>query len=100
MKWNPYLGEWVILPEAATVSDDELRRAALQRIADNAKIVTSQNVDGTYTHTYSFAEQLAKETDTGGAETLFGKPVRTATTPLTPPDAKLVVGPPYIAKSG
>lgn len=39
MKWNPYLGEWVILPEAATVSDDELRRAALQRIADNAKIV-------------------------------------------------------------
>lgn len=66
MKWNPYLGEWVVLPEGATVSDDELRRAALQRIADNAKIVTTQNADGTYT------------------------------TPLAPPDAKLVVGPPYI----
>lgn len=96
MEWNPYLGEWVILPEGANVSDGELRRAALQRIADNAKIVTTQNTDGIYTRTYSFADQLAGEADALGDGTLFALPVRKAEEPLAPPDAKIAIGPPYI----
>ena len=82
---NPYMGEWIVLPDGATVSDHELRRNAAQRIANSAKIITTQTTDGTYTHTYSFAELDADDC------------VRKAEKPIVSPDATIVVGPPYIS---
>jgi len=35
MKYNPYLGEWIVLPDGATISDEALSKAAQIYIGDH-----------------------------------------------------------------
>lgn len=31
LEFNPYLGEWIVLPEGASITNEELQRAAASR---------------------------------------------------------------------
>lgn len=60
LKLNPYLVEWIVLPEDAGITDEELQRAAAEVIAKmNAVIPASM-----------FVEDL-QQMDTAGEEAIY-----------------------------
>ena len=68
MKYSPYLGEWIVLPDGATISDEALRKAAM--------------------------EYMASTTDSG--ETLFGLPIKVDNSLSLPKTVTIVFGGPLI----